>query len=144
MVLPGLVLSLFYGTCNAALGVYWEYASVWRETGLMLISVALGFCASSFSRELGGRTAHRVWAALAVVSLPAVAVFVMVFLVTPLEWVHNPPHYWPATMRGLASSLFWILLWDVVTPAVALVIGGVISIRAFSTGSPGLRKPKLA
>jgi hypothetical protein len=55
VVLPGLILSLFYGVCNIGLGVYWENPALWLEASLVLVSIALGFCASSFSRELGGR-----------------------------------------------------------------------------------------
>ena len=127
VVLPGLVLAFFYGVCNIALGVYWEYPTLWREAGLVLVSVALGFCASSFSKELGGRRMHRLWASAIVISFQAVAEFVMIFLVTPLELVRNA-HY----LNGVfAAHLFRIVLWDIVTPAVALVIGSLISVRAF-------------
>ena len=126
VVLPGLVLAFFYGVCNIALGVYWEYPTLWREAGLVLVSVALGFCASSFSKELGGRRMHRLWASAIVISFQAVAECVMIFLVTPLELVRNA-HY----LNGVFAVHLWIVLWDIVTPAVALVIGSLISVRAF-------------
>lgn len=127
VVLPGLVLALFYGACNIALGVVsWEYPTLWREAGLVLASIALGFCASSFSRELGGRKTHRLWASAIVISFQAIAECGMIFLVTPLELFRNAQY-----LNGVFSSLLWILLWDVVTPAAALVIGGLISVRAF-------------
>jgi hypothetical protein len=144
VVLPGLVLSLLYGVCNIALGVYWEYPAPWLEASLVLISVALGFCASSFSRELGGREAHRLWAALVVVSLQAAAVCVMVFLVTPVELVRNAQYGGAETMSVVVSRLLWILLWDVVTPAMASVIGGLISVRSFPTASPDRPKREIA
>jgi hypothetical protein len=126
VVLPGLVLALFYGVCNIALGAYWEYPTLWREAGLVVASVALGFCASSFSRELGGRKSHRLWASAIVISFQATAECVMIFLVTPLELVRNTQY-----LDGVFAGLPLILLWDVVTPAVALVIGSLISVRAF-------------
>jgi hypothetical protein len=128
VVLPGLVLALFYGVCNIALGVYWEYPTLGREAGLVLASVALGFCASSFSRELGGRKTHRLWASAMVISFQAIAECFMIFLVTPLELVRNAQYF-----NGVFAALLWILLWDVVTPAVALAMGSLISVHAFPT-----------
>jgi len=126
VVLPGLVLALFYGVCNSALGVYWEYPTLWREAGLVLASVALGFCASSFSRELGGRKTHRLWASAIVISFQTIAECVMIFLVTPVE-LSRSAHYF----SGVFSACLWILLWDVVVPLVALIIGSLISVSAF-------------
>jgi hypothetical protein len=126
VVLPGFVVAFFYGVCNIALGVYWEYPTLWREVGLVLASVALGFCASSFSRELGGRKKHRLWASAIVLSFQAIAECVMIFLVTPLE-LSRSAHY----LSGVVSACLWILLWDVVAPLVALLIGSLISVRAF-------------
>jgi len=34
-------------------------------------------------------------------------------------------------LNGVFAALLWTFLWDVVTPAVALVIGSLISVRAF-------------
>jgi hypothetical protein len=126
VVLPGLVLALFYGVCNIAVGVYWGYSTLWNEAGLVLASVALGFCASSFSRELGGRKTHRLWASATVISSQAIAECVMIFPVATLELVRNGQY-----LNRVFAALLWILLWDVVTPATALVIGGLISVRAF-------------
>src|SRR5215471_12384009 len=126
VALPGFALALFYGVCNIALVVYWEYPTLWREAGLVLVSIALGFCASSFSKELGGTRMHRLWASAIVISFQAVAESAMIFLVTPLELVRNA-HY----LNGVFGALLWIVLWDIVTPAVALVIGSLISVRAF-------------
>jgi len=134
-VFPGLVLALFYGVCNIALGVPWEYPTIRREAGLVLASVAFGFCASSFSRELGGRKTHRLWASAIVISFQAIAECVMIFLVTPLELVRNAQY-----LNGVFAALLRILLWDVVTPAVALVIGSLISVHAFP---PALRAATL-
>ena len=140
MALPGLIMSLFYGVCNIGLGVVsWEYPTPWREASLVLVSVALGFCASAFSRELGGRAAHRLWAAFAVISFQAAAECVMIFLVTPLELARNPQY-----LDGVFSSLIRILLWDVVTPATALVLGGLISVCAFSSTQPDRPKREIA
>jgi hypothetical protein len=144
VALPGLILALVYGVCNIALGVFWEYPSPLLEASLVLISVTLGFCASSFSRELGAREAQRLWAALIVVSLQAAAVCVMIFLVTPLEFVQNAQYRSPGTLHQVVTSLLWILLWDVVTPAVSSVIGGVISVRAFPPASPNRPKREIA
>ena len=130
VVLPGLVLALFYGICNIALGVFWEYPTLWREVGLGIAGVALGFCASSVSRELGGTKTHRLWASAIVISFQAIAVCVMIFLVTPVE-LSRSSHY----LSRVFSASLWILLWDVMVPLVALLIGSLISIRAFSPSS---------
>ena len=132
VILPGLVLALFYVVCNFALGVVsWEDPTLRREAYLALVSIAFGFCASSFSRELGGRNTHRLWASAIVISVQAIAECVMIFLVIPLELLGNA-HY--------LSGVFRILLCDVVTPAVALLIGSLISVYAFP---PGLRAATL-
>ncbi|HKV77184.1 MAG TPA: hypothetical protein VJP02_03550 [Candidatus Sulfotelmatobacter sp.] len=126
VMLPGLILALFYGVCNIALGIYWEYPSLWREAGLVLVSVALGFCASSFSRELGGRKVHRLWAAAVVIFFQAGAECTMIFVVTPMQLSRGSQY-----LNVVFWSLLYILLWDVVVPSVALVIGGLISMWAF-------------
>jgi hypothetical protein len=127
VVLPGLVLALFYGVCNLALGlISWEYPTLRREADLALASVAFGFCASSFSRELGGRKTQRLWASAIVISFQAIAECVMIFLVfpdTPLQLIRNSQY-----LNGVFAALLRIMLWDVVTPAVALVIGSLISV----------------
>jgi len=94
--------------------------------GLVLASVALGFCASSFSRELGGRKTHRLWASATVISFQAIAECVLIFLVTPVE-LSRSAHYF----SGVFSACLWILLWDVVVPLGALLIGCLISVSAF-------------
>jgi hypothetical protein len=128
VILPGLSLSIFYGICNMGLGVVsWEYPRLWREAGLVMASIALGFCAASSSRELGGNRTHRIWASASVISLQALAEFVMVFLVTPLEWTWTLQH-----LNLFVASVLWIFLWDLATPVVALVVGGLISVRTFS------------
>ena len=77
--------------------------------------------------------AHRLWAAAAVISLQAAAVCTMVFVFTPVEMLRNTHYSEPA---GVAvSRLLWIWVWTVVTPAVALIIGGVISEYAFPSVS---------
>src|ERR1035438_8901007 len=56
---PGLILSLFYEACRTLLAdFYWEHPFLWREASIVLIGVALGFCASALSRELGGNESH--------------------------------------------------------------------------------------
>lgn len=142
VVLPGLILALVYGASGTAVGVYWEYPSLWREAGKILIGAGLGFCASSFSRELGGKMAHRLWAAAAVISLQAATVCTMVFLFTPVELFRNTQYSEPVTVA--VSRLFWILLWDVVTPAVALVISGLISVWTFPTALSDRPKREIA
>ena len=136
VVLPGIMLSLFYGICNIALGVYYEKPAISLEIRLVLVSIALGFCASSFSRELGGRKAQRVWAAVFVISFPATALIVMALFGTPLELVRNSQYLRPGYIGGVVSSLFRIWLWDVMTPGIALAIGSVISVHAFPPISP--------
>ena len=136
VVLPGLILSLFYGVCNIALGVYWENSALSLEVRLVLVSIALGFCASSFSRELGGRETHRVWAAVLIISFQAAALCVMALVVTPLELVRNAQYLGPGYITGVVFSLLRILSWDVMTPAIALVIGSVISVCAFPAVPP--------
>jgi hypothetical protein len=126
VVLPGIVLALLYGVCNISLGVYWEYSTLLREVGLVLASVALGFCASSFSRELGGRKTHRLWASATVISFQAIAECVLIFLVTPVE-LSRSAHYF----SGVFSACLWMSLLDVVVPSVALLIGSLISVSAF-------------
>ena len=69
---------------------------------------------------------HRLWASAIVISFQAVAESAMIFLVTPLELVRNA-HY----LNGVFGALLWIVLWDIVTPAVALLIGSLISVCAF-------------
>lgn len=123
VILPGLVLALFYLVCNFALGVVsWEDPTLRREAYLALVSVAFGFCASSFSRELGGRNTHRLWASAIVISVQAIAECVMIFLVAPVGLIGNAEYL---------GGVFRILLCDVVTPAVALLIGSLISVYAF-------------
>jgi len=126
VVLPGLILALGYGICNIALGVYWEYPALWREAGLVLVSVALGFCASSFSKELGGRKIHRLWAAAVVIFFQAGAACIMTFIVTPLQLSRGSQY-----LNVVFWALLYMLLWDVVVPSAALVIGGLISMWAF-------------
>src|ERR1700685_1668017 len=65
VALPGLVLFVFYGGCSSlSFDIYWGHRFVWREAGVMLIAIALGFCASFLSRELGGTLSHRRWAGM--------------------------------------------------------------------------------
>jgi hypothetical protein len=135
VMLPGLILALFYGICNIALGVYWEKPMLWHEVGLVLSSIALGFCASSFSRELGGRNSHRLLAAAVVIFFPAASEGIIVVLVTPLELSRNHQY-----LSGVFSALLWIVLWDIVVPSAALVIGGLISVRAFPNPTVTLKR----
>jgi len=133
VLVPGLVLACFYAVCNFALGVVsWQNPTLRREADLALVSVAFGFCASSFSRELGGRTTHRLWASAIVISFQAIAECIMIFLVIPMELIRNAQYF----SEVLAPALLRILLWDIVTPAMALVIGSLISMYAFP---PALR-----
>ena len=126
VVLPGLVLAFFYSVCNFALGgVYWQ-STLRRETYLALLSVAFGFCASSFSRELGGTKTQRLWASAIVISFQAIREGVMIFQIIPMELIRNTQYF-----KGVFVVLPRILLWDVVTPAVALVVGSLISVCAF-------------
>jgi len=128
VVLPGFFLALFYGVCNSALGVVsWQYPTLRREADLALVSIAFGFCASSFSRELGGRKTHRLWASAIVISYQAIAESFMIFLVIPMELIRNAQYL----NEVLAPALLRIVSWDVMTFAVALVIGSLISVYAF-------------
>jgi hypothetical protein len=145
VVLPGLILSFMYEACRTLLvDFHWEQPFLWRETNIVLIGVALGFCASSLSRELGGNKSHRLWAGMFVISLPAAVWCVMGLLVAPLQWIQGSQHRLQGTISGVAGSLLWVLLWDVVIPAAGLAMGAAISALAFSPTSPDLRKPKIA
>jgi len=145
VVLPGLILSSFYQACRTLLvDFYWEHPFLWREASIVLIGVALGFCASSLSRELGGNESHWRWAGMFVVSLPTAIWCVMCLLVTPVQLIQGSQYRLPGTISGVAVSLLWALLWDVVMPAAGLAMGAAISALAFSPTSPDLRKPKIA
>lgn len=145
VVLPGLILSFFYEACRTLLAdFYWEHPFLWREASIVVIGVALGFCASSLSRELGGNESHRRWAGIFVISSPAAVWCVMGLVVTPVQLLQGSRYRLPGTISGVAVSLLWILLWDVVMPAAGLAVGAAISALAFSRTSSNLRKPKMA
>jgi hypothetical protein len=95
VAIPGISLMLVYGACKALLvDFYWERPFSLRETGTVLICVMLGFLASSFSRNLGGRASQRRWAAMLVVAPDAIVWCVMALLVTPLQMA-QAVHYRP-------------------------------------------------
>jgi hypothetical protein len=145
VLLPGLILSFVYEACRTLLvDFYWEHPFLWREASIVLIGVALGFCASSLSRELGGTESHRRWAGMFVISSPAAVWCVMGLLVTPLQLMEGSQSRLPGTISGVAVSLLWVLLWDVLMPAAGLAMGAAISALAFSPTSPHLRTPEIA
>jgi hypothetical protein len=132
VVLPGLVLFFFYGTCSSlSFNIYWGPQFVRREAGIELVAIALGFCAAFLSRELGGNLSQRRWAALSTIAPYAVVWCVLAFLLTPLHLVQWSAYRRPGAIVGVAVSLFWVLLRDVVLPGLGLVLGGVISARVF-------------
>lgn len=142
--IPGISLMLVYGACKALLvDFYWERPFPVRETGTVLICVMLGFLASSFSRNLGGRAAQRRWAAMLVVAPEAIVWCVMALLVTPIQMA-QAVHYRPWTVSEAVVPLLWVLLWDVVIPGSGLVIGDVVSELAFSPTSSNLSKIEIA
>jgi hypothetical protein len=141
VVLPGVVLFFFYGACTSlTVDIYWEHQFLWREAGMVLIAIGLGFCASFFSRELGGNLSHRRWAAMSIMVPYAIVWCVMALVLTPIQWVRWSAYRHPGTISGTTVSLLWVLLWDVVLPGMGLAIGGAISARAFSTTA--LKEPK--
>jgi hypothetical protein len=145
VAVPGFIFFLFYEACRTVLvDFYWERPFPWRETGIVLIGVALGFCASFLSRELGGSQSQRRWAGMFVISIPAAVWCVMGLVVTPVQLIRGAHNYRLGTIIGVAVSLLWSLIWDVVMPAAGLAIGAAISALAFSATSPDLRKPKIA
>lgn len=96
------------------------------------MAIALGFCASFFSRELGGNPSQRRWAGFAIVAPYAAVWCVMGLLVTPVQMILWSAYRRPGTISGTAVSLLWVLLWDVILPSVGVALGGTISARAFS------------
>jgi hypothetical protein len=133
VVLPGLVLFFFYGACSSvSFDIYWGRQFLWREAGIELIAVALGFCAAFFSRELGGNLSQRRWAGISIIAPYAVVWCVMALLVEPIQLVQYSAYRRPGTISGTAVTLLWVFLRDVVLPGLGLAIGGVISARAFS------------
>jgi hypothetical protein len=142
VVAPGFILGLVYAVYTTAMGPYWEYPSLWREVGMVLICIALGFCASSLSRELGGAKAQRLWATAGVLSLQAAVECVMICLVTPLELFQSVHHHAP--MGAVVSRYLWVSLSDIVTPAAGLIIGGLISVCGFSPSSPNRTEREIA
>jgi len=143
VAIPGIILTLVYGTCKALLvDFYWERAFPLREAVTVLICVVLGFLASSFSRKLGGRASQRRWAAMLIVAPYAIVWCVMALLVTPLQMV-QAAHYRPWTISEAAVPLIWVMLWDLVIPAAGLAVGEVISERASPTSS-NLHKIEIA
>lgn len=145
VVLPGLTLSFFYEACRALLvDFYWQHSLLWHEASLALIGIGLGFCASFFSRELGGSESQRRWAGMSVLTLELGVWCFMALVVTPIQ-VFQDAHYWQAgTGKGVVVSLLWAFLWSVVIPAVGLAAGATFSAFAFSPPSTDLGKAEVA
>lgn len=145
VALPGFVLFLFYGACKSLTAdIYWDHQFIWREVGIVLMAIALGFCASFFSRELGGNPSQRRWAGLGIIAPYAAVWCVMGLLVTPVQLILASAYRRPGTISGAAISLLWVLLWDVILPGLAVTLGGVISARAFSGTSPSKHRREIA
>ena len=144
VAIPGIMLMLVYGASKALLvDFYWERAFSIREIGTVLICVALGFLASSFSRKLGGTASQRRWAAMFVVAPYGIVWCAMALFVTPLQ-MSQVVHYQPWNISEAAVPLLWVLLWDVVIPAAGLAVGEVISELAFSPTSSDPPKIEIA
>jgi hypothetical protein len=132
VALPGLVLFVFYGGCSSlSFDIYWGHRFVWREAGVMLIAIALGFCASFLSRELGGTLSHRRWAGMSIIA-PYAVLWCVWALLAPIQLVQWSTYRRPGVISGTAVVFLWVLLRDVVLPGLGLAIGSVISARAFS------------
>lgn len=132
VVLPGLVLFVLYGGCSClSFNVYWGHQFVWREAGIVLIAIALGFCASFFSRELGGTLSQRRWAGMSIIA-PYAVLWCVWALLAPIQLVQWSTYRRPGVISGTAVVFFWVGLRDVVLPGLGLAIGSVISARAFS------------
>jgi|GEM_PF-4882781 hypothetical protein len=132
VVLPGLVLFVLYGGCSClSFNVYWGHQFVWREAGIVLIAIALGFCASFFSRELGGTLSQRRWAGMSIIA-PYAVLWCVWALLAPIQLVQWSTYRQPGVISGTAVVFLWVGLRDVVLPGLGLAIGSVISARAFS------------
>lgn len=132
VVLPGLVLFLFYGGCSSlSFNIYWGHQFVWREAGTMLIAIALGFCAAFFSRELGGTLSQRRWAGMSII-IPWAVVWCVMALLAPIHLVQWSTYRRPGVISGTAVVFLWALLRDVALPGLGLEMGSVISARVFS------------
>jgi hypothetical protein len=132
VVLPGLVLFVLYGGCSClSFNLYWGHQFVWREAGIVLIAIALGFCASFFSRELGGTLSQRRWAGMSIIA-PYAVLWCVWALLAPIQLVQWSTYRRPGVISGTAVVFLWVLLRDVVLPGLGLAIGSVISARAFS------------
>jgi hypothetical protein len=132
VVLPGLVLFVLYGGCGClSFNVYWGHQFVWREAGIVLIAIALGFCASFFSRELGGTLSQRRWAGMSIIA-PYAVLWCVWALLAPIQLVQWSTYRQPGVISGTAVVFLWVGLRDVVLPGLGLAIGSVISARAFS------------
>jgi len=132
VVLPGLVLFVLYGGCSClSFNVYWGHQFVWREAGIVLIAIALGFCASFFSRELGGTRSQRRWAGMPIIA-PYAVLWCVWALLAPIQLVQWSTYRQPGVISGTAVVFLWVGLRDVVLPGLGLAIGSVISARAFS------------
>ena len=132
VVLPGLVLFFLYGGCSSlSFSIYWGHQFVWHEAGIVLVAIALGFCASFFSRELGGTLSQRRWAGMSILTSYAVLWCVRALL-APIQLVQWGTYRRPGTISGVAVLFLWVLFRDVVLPGLGLAIGSVISERAFS------------
>jgi hypothetical protein len=132
VVMPGLVLFVFYGACSSlSFHIYWGHQFVWHEAGIALLAIALGFCASFFSRELGGTLSQRRWAGMSIIT-PWAVLWCVWALIAPIHLVQWGTYRRPGTIGGVAVLFLWVLLRDVVLPGLGLAIGSVISARAFS------------
>jgi hypothetical protein len=132
VVMPGLVLFVLYGGCSClSFNIYWGHQFVWREAGIVLIAIALGFCASFFSRELGGTLSQRRWAGMSIIA-PYAVLWCVWALLAPIQLVQWSTYRRPGVISGTAVVFLWVWLRDVLLPGLGLAIGSVISARAFS------------
>ena len=132
VVLPGLVLFVLYGGCSClSFNIYWGHQFVWREAGIVLIAIALGFRASFFSRELGGTLSQRRWAGMSIIA-PYAVLWCVWALLAPIQLVQWSTYRQPGVISGTAVVFLWVGLRDVVLPGLGLGIGSIISARAFS------------
>ena len=113
--------------------MYWGHQFVWHEAGIVLIAIALGFCASFFSRELGGTRSQRQrrWAGMLIIA-PYTVWWCVWALLAPIQLVQWSTYRRPGVISGTAVVFLWVWLRDGVLPGLGLAMGSVISARAFS------------
>ena len=98
-----------------------QHTNVVKAKGFLFpLCIALGFLASSVSRELGGSDLRRWAAALFPACVYLAGWFVMGLLVTPYQLLYGSLADSPASREAVIVQLLWVLLSDVLLPATGL------------------------